>query len=37
MKKKEQSQQKLPRAVWSIAYKSDVLVIGCAKGSVEVS
>ena len=37
MKKKEQSQQKLPRAVWSIAYKSDVLVIGCNKGSVEVS
>lgn len=36
MKKDQSIQQQLPRAVWSLAYKSDVLIIGCAKGAVEV-
>ncbi|XP_057293957.1 uncharacterized protein LOC130622516 isoform X1 [Hydractinia symbiolongicarpus] len=30
------STQQLPRAVWSLAYKSDVLIVGCDNGTVEV-
>ena len=36
-RQQQSSNYELPRAVWSLAYKSDVLIVGCEKGSVEVS
>ncbi|XP_047137005.1 uncharacterized protein LOC101235467 isoform X1 [Hydra vulgaris] len=32
----EQVQNRLPLAVWSLAYKSDVLIAGCEQGCIEV-